>query len=119
MKPRVGQSFSPRPLPSADVAAYVAKSISTHTQRARARVTLFAPMALASKRLPWVRGTLAPLGKDRCVLDITADSLESIAIALVFFGIEFEVQEPAALHAALQVIADRLERSIARRSNRN
>ena len=114
VKPRPGQAFSPRPLPSADVAAYVAKSMSTHIQRTRARVTLLAPMAVASKRLSWIRGTLAPLGNDRCVLDFTADGVDSIAIALVFLGIEFEVQEPAELHAALQVIADRLERSIAR-----
>ncbi len=41
-------------------------------------------------------------------------SVDSIALAILFLGIEFEVQEPAELHAALQVIADRLERSIAR-----
>lgn len=116
VKPRPGQAFSPRPLPSADVAAFVAQAISTHTQRTHARVTLFAPMAVVSKRLSWIRGTLRPLGNERCVLDLTADSVDSIAIALVFLGFEFEVQEPPELRAALRGIAKRIGRSIARTS---
>jgi WYL domain len=70
------------------------------------------------ERLSWIRGTLTPLGDERCVLELTADSVDSIAIALVFLGVEFEVQEPSALRVALQAIAKRIERAIKRSPTR-
>lgn len=114
VKPRVGQAFSPRALPAADVAAWVAKSVATRTQRTRARVTVRAPAAEVSKRLTWIRGRVTPLDDARSALEFTADGLGSLAIALVSLGFEFEVQEPPELVAELQSLAGRLGRAITR-----
>ena len=114
VKPRVGQAFSPRALPAADVAAWVAKSVATRTQRTRARVTVHAPAAEVSKRLTWIRGDVTPLDDVRCALEFSADGLGSLAVALVALGFEFEVQEPQELVAELQSLKGRVGRAIAR-----
>lgn len=112
--PRVGRTFRPRPLPTDDVAAWVADGVAAQFNRYRARVTIHGPAEAVLARMSWITGQVEPLGPDRCLVDLTSDSLDALAFWLGFLGFDFEVHEPDALISHLQVLSERLQRAAAR-----
>jgi predicted DNA-binding transcriptional regulator YafY len=107
-RPSPGRRFSPRPPPAADLAAYVARGVSSARDRVRARVILHAPAERIAERLPWAAGTLEPLAADRCVLSTGAQWLDGLVVHIAALGVEFEVLEPPALVQRLGVLGARL-----------
>jgi predicted DNA-binding transcriptional regulator YafY len=106
----VGPRFAPRQ-PPADLATYVARSISDEPYRHRARVALRGSAEAMSKQVPPWCGVIEPLDAERCVLSTGAGSLEALVAQLVLSNVDFELLEPPELAPALRKIAKRLERA--------
>lgn len=108
--PRPGRRFTPRKLPSEDVAAYVSAAVSG-AHRHRARVLIHAPASTVAERVSSVAGRVEPLGRDRCLIHTGADSMEGLALHLGYLGFEFEVHEPPELAEHLRRLGERLVRA--------
>lgn len=111
-KPKTGRKFTPRPLPSEDVAAYVSQAVSTEVYRYRARVILHAPAEEISRRLSRVAARVEPLDATRCLVHTGAEWLEGLAFHLAMLGWEFEVLEPKELVGYLRTLSDRIGRAV-------
>lgn len=110
-RPQPGTRFTPRPLPSEDVAAWVSQRVSTEAWRFRALVTIRAPAAEVSRRLSPVAVRVEPAGEGVCRVHTGADSLEALAFHLGYLGVDFEVHEPPELRDHLRALARRLARA--------
>lgn len=115
-RPRAGRGFTPRPLPSDDVAEYVARRMSTEAYRYRARVTVHAPAEVVRARLPSVFGSVEPIDDERCLVTTGGDSLDGFAFFLGSLELDFEVHEPAELQEHLARVGERLLRAASRAS---
>lgn len=105
----VGPRFPPRAAP-ADLAGYVARSISDVPPRHSARVRLRGSIEALSRQVPPWCGTLAPLDADSCVLTVGAGSLPALVAQIVVCGADFELLEPLDLAPRLHEFAARLQR---------
>ena len=114
--PSPGRRFAPRPLPSDDVAAYVAQSVALAPYRHHARVTIHASAAKVSRRLSPLGGRIEAVDDERCVVHAGANDLESLAFHLGYLGFELEVHEPPELAACFRRIGERLARAARRRT---
>jgi predicted DNA-binding transcriptional regulator YafY len=106
-----GKPFMRRQLPEGDVAAYVARSITTDTYAVRARILLRAPLDDMRAKIPPSIGKLEPRGEQACVLETGANSLFMLAIHIAFLGVDFEVREPPELLDVLKEVSERIGRA--------
>ena len=107
-----GPRFTPRPLPTDDVAAHVSRGASTSAWRYRAAVIVHAPAADVAARINPAAGSVEPGADDRsCVFHTGADSIETLAVHLSLLDVDFTVTEPVELVARLRTLADRYSRS--------
>jgi predicted DNA-binding transcriptional regulator YafY len=107
----VGARFTPRPLPSEDIAAYVASGVSQSAWRFRAQVRVAAPADAIAERIGrWV-GTVEPIDDTTCTVDVGANTLETMAVYLGMLDADFTVIDPPELREHLRRLADRYERS--------
>jgi predicted DNA-binding transcriptional regulator YafY len=107
-----GPRFTPRELPEGgDIAAYVARGVSTAGYRFQARVTVHAPAAVVADRINPAVGVVEAIDDHSCVLATGADSVETVAVYLGLLNVDFTVTEPPELVARLQVLADRYRRA--------
>jgi predicted DNA-binding transcriptional regulator YafY len=107
-----GPRFTPRELPEGgDIAAYVARGVSTAGYRFQARVTVHAPAAVVADRINPAVGVVEAIDDHSCVLATGADSVETVAVYLGLLNVDFTVIEPPELVARLQVLADRYRRA--------
>ena len=90
-----GSRFAPRDPPSADLAAYVSRGAWAPT--CGARIKLFAAAEDVAERLPPGIGVLEPIDGQSCFFDVGAPSYESLAMRLIFLGVDFELSEPPEL----------------------
>jgi predicted DNA-binding transcriptional regulator YafY len=107
-----GGRFTPRPLPSDDLAAWVSGRVAFAGWRYTARVTVFAPAATVLARIGPYVGTVTATGDAACVLDTGSDSLETLAVYLGMLGYEFRVESPPELAGHLLEIAARYQRAV-------
>jgi predicted DNA-binding transcriptional regulator YafY len=108
--PSVGPRFVPRE-PPADLAEYVARSISHSPYEHRASIKLRgSARALATRIPPWC-GVLEPLDDESCVLRTGAGSIDALVCMMLLTGTDFELIEPPELAPELRRIARRLERA--------
>jgi predicted DNA-binding transcriptional regulator YafY len=105
--------FLPREPPAADLAAWVARSISSVRDRFQAEVLMHAPAAELAATLPPWAGTLEPAGEDRCVLRAGADWLGGLAVHVALAGVDFEVLGPPELAQLVEELAGRFARASA------
>jgi predicted DNA-binding transcriptional regulator YafY len=106
--------FTPRPLPTDDVAAYVSGGASAAAWRWRADIVVDAPAADIAARINPAVGTVEPLPDGRrCVLHTGADSVETLAVHLSLLDTDFTVTGPPELVAHMRVLAERYARSTA------
>ncbi|WP_369257266.1 helix-turn-helix transcriptional regulator [Streptomyces sp. R35] len=115
-KPPHGPRFPPRTPPAEDLAAYVAKGVSTRAYASHALVRLFVPLEEAAERISPSDGTLEAEGNDSCVLRTGAASLDVMVIHVMLMGFEFEIIEPAEFTEAIRTARDRLSRALERAS---
>ncbi len=107
-----GPRFTPRELPEGgDVAAYVARGVSSSGFRFQARVTVRAPAAVVAARIHPAVGTVEAIDEHSCVLATGADSVETVAVYIGLLDLDFNVSEPPELVARLQLLADRYHRA--------
>jgi len=106
-----GARFTPRELPSPDVAAYVAQSISSAPYRYQARILMHAPAQDVARRSSPAAGRLEAVDARRCVLHAGSDSLDELALYLALKGFDFEVLHPPELVPVLRAVAERLARA--------
>jgi len=109
IEPKVptGPRFTPRPLPAEDLAGYVARHVGTVTWRYRATVTVFAPAAEVSARLPIQMIPVEAIDDESCSVQLGSDNVEMLAVWLGMLGADFRVEDAPELAASLRVIADR------------
>ncbi|MGH3480357.1 MAG: helix-turn-helix transcriptional regulator [Nocardioidaceae bacterium] len=116
IKPRIptGPRFVPRDPPDGDVATYLLRGVGAATWRYRARVTVHAPAAEVTGRLP-PAVLVEALDEQTCVVEVGSDTPLLLAAYLGMLGADFEVGEPAELVEQLRLLADRYRRASAGR----
>ena len=114
MTPKTGSGprFAPRPLPAADVAAFVAaqfSSVNPWPCRGEAEVDM-----AASEVAQWAgRDALVePLGDDRCRAVLSAWSWDGVAARFAMFGVPLRVVGPPELADAMHRLAARLTAAV-------
>jgi predicted DNA-binding transcriptional regulator YafY len=115
LAPRVptGPRFRPRDLPEGgDVAAYVARGVSSAAVRFAVRVVVRAPASVVTERINPAVGVVEAIDEHSCVLATGADSVETVAVYLGLLDIDFEVTEPPELVDRLRVLAARYLRAV-------
>lgn len=106
-----GARFAPRELPAEDASAYVERGIAERPSRYEARVTVHAPAAEMTRRLPSYWGRFEPIDAERCEYRTGDDDLSWLMTRIAMLGVDFEIHEPPELIEHLQVIAERLRRA--------
>jgi predicted DNA-binding transcriptional regulator YafY len=108
-----GPRFTPRELPAGgDVAAYVARGVSSAGYRFQARVTVHAPAGELAARINPAVGLVEAIDDNSCILATGADSVDTVAVYLGLLDLDFEVTEPPELVARLRILADRYSRAL-------
>lgn len=113
--PSPDRRFSPRDPPATDLAAYVARGVSTARDRYQARVILHAPADEIARRVTHATGTLEPIDDHRCLLRTGSDWLDGLAIYIAGIGVDFEIAEPPELIERVRLLGLRFA-DAARRS---
>ncbi|GAA3619463.1 WYL domain-containing protein [Nonomuraea rosea] len=106
-----GARFAPRPLPQEDVAAYVARSITTAPYRYHARILFHAPVEAVAPRTSPGAGRLEAVDAHSCVFVAGSNSLGDLAVYVAAKGFDFEVLEPPELVPVLREVSERLRRA--------
>ena len=106
-----GGRFTPRPLPSDDLAGWVSQRVAFAGWRYRARVKVLAPAAMVLERIGPYVGAVTAVDDESSVLDTGSDSLETLAVYLGLLGYEFRVESPAELAGHVRELADRYQRA--------
>ena len=109
--PAPQERFVPRPLPAADLAAYVEESITRSPYTYDAVIRLHAPLQEVRARVPSTVGTLEPDGDHHTLLRAGFDSLDFPLAYLASWDMEFNVLEPEVMRRRAVVVADRLRRA--------
>ena len=104
----IGRRFQQRELPAKDAAAFVRASITSAPNRYEALVTLHAPIAEVSGRVPSHWGSLTPIDDASCEYRTGDDDLGWLALRVASLGVAFEVREPPELREHLAALAARL-----------
>ncbi|WP_069164026.1 helix-turn-helix transcriptional regulator [Nocardia altamirensis] len=107
--------ITPRELPAADAAAYVAgHRTDWGTPTFRLSVTIHAPAGQVAARFGGEPNELRAIDDHTCRLDaLRDDAPEWLAHRLIALGVDFEVHEPAALIDQLRSASARIERAVA------
>jgi predicted DNA-binding transcriptional regulator YafY len=108
--PATGERVTPRDPPAADLAAYVARG-AWFAPPCRAKVKLMAPADAIAQRVPSGIGMIEPIDQESCYFDSGASTYESLAMHLIFFGVDFEVTEPPELMDEVRKLSDRYGRA--------
>ncbi|MEV5985825.1 YafY family protein [Streptomyces sp. NPDC052051] len=107
-----GARFTPRELPTGDVAEYLRQSVQRGQETYAFEVTFAAPADLVAARLPRWFGTPEPLDGESCRLrGAASDSVEWLAVRLALAECDFTVHQPSELVAAVRDLGKRLSRA--------
>jgi len=111
-KPRLDRgALRPARPPSKDVAAYVAKRLSSAPNRYEARVTIHASAEAIREHAPSAWGTIEPIDNRSCEYRSGDDDLGWLALRVAMLGVDFDVHEPPELVEHLRVLGRRLGRA--------
>jgi predicted DNA-binding transcriptional regulator YafY len=103
-----GARFTPRQLPSDDVAAYVSQSISSAPYRYQARILFQAPREAVAQRSSPTAGRLEAVDQHTCILHTGSNSLDELALYVGLKGFDFQVLDPPELIGFLRDLSGRL-----------
>src|SRR3954468_23388673 len=110
-KPTADRRFVPREPPAEDIAAYVARAVSSTRDRYQARVVLKAPIEAVEGRVPKAVGTLEPIDDESCLLRTGSDWLGGLAVYVAEIGVDFEVVDPPEFVERVRLLAGRVSRA--------
>ncbi|KUH37250.1 MULTISPECIES: helix-turn-helix transcriptional regulator [Streptomyces] len=116
--PPHGPRFAPRTPPADDLAAYVARGVSTAPYAAHAVVRLHAPAHEAAQALSVADGVLEAEGDTSCLLRTGAAAFDVLVVHVVLLGFDFEVLESRELDDHIRAVRDRLGRALDRSAAR-
>jgi hypothetical protein len=94
-----------------DVAAFVARGVSSAGYRFQARIIVRAPAAEVAARINPAVGIVEAIDDRSCVLATGADSVATVAVYIGLLDLDFEVSEPPELVAWIRMLADRYRRA--------
>ncbi|MFD3336961.1 helix-turn-helix transcriptional regulator [Streptomyces sp. NPDC058700] len=114
--PPHGPRFPPREPPADDLAAYVAKGVSTTVYATEATIRLRVPLAEAAAAVGAADGVLTADGEHACLLRTGAHSLDVMVIHVAMIGFEFEVLDPPELVDRVRALRDLLSRALDRQA---
>lgn len=97
LRPRTGRRFTPQPLPTDDVSAYVMRAVAYEGWSVHARITVLAPASEVLARINPAVGIVEPIDDQTCVLITGADSVSTIAVYVGLLDLDIRVEEPAEL----------------------
>jgi predicted DNA-binding transcriptional regulator YafY len=103
-----GPRFAPRQAPDVDLAAYLARGVSTAPYRYQAQITLYTPAETAAERIPATVGVIEAVDPHTCLLHTGSNSLDEIAVYVALSGFRFQVHEPPELITHIRDLATRL-----------
>jgi predicted DNA-binding transcriptional regulator YafY len=106
-----GPRFTPRELPTEDLASYVSKGVSTATWRYRARVVVRAPAAAVAERVPAAAGSIEAVDEHSCVFETGSDTAETMALWLGMLEADFTVLDSPELVTHLRLLSERYARA--------
>jgi predicted DNA-binding transcriptional regulator YafY len=106
-----GPRFTPRELPTEDLASYVSQGVSTATWRYRARVVVRAPASVVAERVPSAAGSVEPIDEQSCVFETGSDNPQTLALWLGMLDADFTVLDSPELVSHLQLLAERYARA--------
>ncbi len=114
IQPRVtaGSRFAPRDPPARDLAEYVSRG-AWQAPPCRARVKLLAAAEAVAAKLPPGIGLIEPIDGHSCFFSAAASTFESLAMHLVFLGVDFRIVEPRELVDEVRRLATRYRRATA------
>ncbi|MFD0905832.1 helix-turn-helix transcriptional regulator [Actinomadura sediminis] len=106
-----GVRTPPRPLPAADAADFVTRSLARRRPVRRAVLTVHASAAELADRFRVTGEEIEPVDDRTCTVRTAPDSLEWTALRIAFLDLDFEVREPPELAERLAALAARLSRA--------
>jgi predicted DNA-binding transcriptional regulator YafY len=108
----VGHRFALRPLPSEDIAGYVATRTRQVQRQVTGQVVVHATAEEVAARMgAWAEGAIEAMGAKRCLLKLGGRSVDDLAFWLGALDCDFEVVDSPELAAAVRRIADRYARA--------
>ncbi|GAB2625398.1 WYL domain-containing protein [Streptomyces capparidis] len=108
-----GPSFTPRPAPDGDVAAYLSRQLSQRAWPHQATVTLHAPASLATERVWPGTGAIEPVDAHTCLLHVGADSTWTLLWMITSLDLDFTLpQDHPELTTALHTHTERCRRAL-------
>ncbi len=102
------RSWTFRPRPAPDAAAYVQESVTTRVYAHQARFLVQAPAAVVRAQISASAAVVRPRGDAQCELVSGAANLDVVLMHVVLLGHAFEVIEPVELGERCRVLAERL-----------
>ncbi|AYF74367.1 YafY family transcriptional regulator [Nocardia yunnanensis] len=99
-----GPRFTPR-ADAPDAADFVSHGVTSAPYRYRARLRLRASAERAAEVIAPTVGVLEAVDDQSCLLHTGANSLDSLASYMAFFGFDFQVLEPPELRVRLRELA--------------
>ena len=106
-----GLRFDERPLPDADITAYIARNVSRAGWKHHARILVQAPAAEVVSRINPSVGLVETVDEHTSMLITGADDLWTMAVYIGTLGLDFTVLEPPDLKDHLRAIAERYMRA--------
>ncbi|MFJ9147283.1 helix-turn-helix transcriptional regulator [Streptomyces sp. NPDC102270] len=107
-----GARFAPRELPTGGAAEYLRQSMYHRQETYELVVTFEGDASVVGARVPAWMGVPEPVGEGRCRLRTTVgDAVDWMAVRLAMTGVEFVVEEPVELAAAVRELGGRLVRA--------
>ncbi len=110
-----GRRFRPAPFPEDEYTSFVLREVAFTGWAVHARVLVDASADEVLARINPTVGVVEPVDDDHCVLVTGGDSVEVVAVWIGMLGLDFHVEHPDALVAALRVQARRYAAATPRR----
>ncbi|MFI1380068.1 helix-turn-helix transcriptional regulator [Embleya sp. NPDC020886] len=102
------RTWSYRPRPAPDAAAYVQEGVTGRVYRHRARVLVHASADAVRARVSASSAVVIPRGDGRCEVRSGAASLDAILVHMLLLGHDFEILDPPELATHAHDLARRL-----------
>lgn len=102
LRPPTRRSFAPHPLEETEYTDFVLREVASTGWAVHARITVLAEADAVLARINPTVGVVEPLGAGRCVLVTGADSVDTIAAYIGMLEMDFLVEDPPELVAALE-----------------
>lgn len=103
--------FDARPIPGGSAADYVEQSLRSIPTRYEVVATVHASATEMEGKFHHGETEIEPVGESRCTVRTRGDSLEWLAFAFIWLGVDFEIHDPPEMVEYVQQISVRLARS--------